>query len=66
MNFPTEWQKRRSTNLQDIQADCATPNVHVRVVAWSVVFDGRRDVWIVGGEGNRDPERQVGVDLLPP
>jgi hypothetical protein len=57
--------KRPSTNLEDIQADCATRNVHVRVVAWSVEFDGRRDVWIVGREGNRDPERQVGVDLVP-
>lgn len=38
------------TYLENIQADRAPRDVHVGMVARGIEFDGRGDVWVVGGE----------------
>lgn len=51
-----------ATHLEDIEADVSA-QVDVRVVAWRVEFNGRRDIWIVWREGDGDFVGQTSVHL---
>lgn len=54
---------KQKANLKNVQADRASGEIHVRVIAWRVKLDSRCSVWIIWRERDGHLECQTRVNL---